>query len=143
VRGSPVKDASCGFAWRCACVLWVADQACIRLDKSAKSCPPRSAPDHHPDPADEADDRHHRGDELYLGLERLYGALIYLATPEKFTLALGLRYFDSARPGQLWGIPQDHYMMAAVVMSTTPVILLFFAAQRYFVQGIVMSGIKG
>jgi multiple sugar transport system permease protein len=34
-------------------------------------------------------------------------------------------------------------MMAACVMSTTPVILLFFAAQRYFVQGIVMSGIKG
>jgi multiple sugar transport system permease protein len=71
------------------------------------------------------------------------GPLIYLATPRKFTLALGLRYFDTARPGQSWGIPQDHYMMAAVVMSTTPVILLFFAAQRYFVQGIVMSGIKG
>jgi ABC-type glycerol-3-phosphate transport system permease component len=58
-------------------------------------------------------------------------------------MALGLRYFDSARPGQSWGIPQDHLMMAAVVMSTTPVIVLFFAAQRYFVQGIVMSGIKG
>jgi multiple sugar transport system permease protein len=77
------------------------------------------------------------------GWNDFMGPLIYLATPEKFTLALGLRYFDSARPGQLWGIPQDHYMMAAVVMSTTPVILLFFAAQRYFVQGIVMSGIKG
>jgi len=77
------------------------------------------------------------------GWNDFMGPLIYLATPAKFTMALGLRYFDTARPGQSWGIPQDHYMMAAVVMSTTPVILLFFAAQRYFVQGIVMSGIKG
>jgi multiple sugar transport system permease protein len=33
--------------------------------------------------------------------------------------------------------------MAASVMSTLPVIVLFFSAQRYFVQGIVMTGIKG
>jgi ABC-type maltose transport system permease subunit len=30
-----------------------------------------------------------------------------------------------------------------VVMSTLPIILLFFLAQKYFVQGIVMSGLKG
>jgi multiple sugar transport system permease protein len=77
------------------------------------------------------------------GWNDFMGPLIYLATPKKFTLALGLRYFDSVLPGQSGGVPQQHYMMAAVVMSTTPVILLFFAAQRYFVQGIVMSGIKG
>jgi ABC-type glycerol-3-phosphate transport system permease component len=29
------------------------------------------------------------------------------------------------------------------VMMTAPIILLFFVAQRYFVRGIVMSGIKG
>lgn len=69
------------------------------------------------------------------------GPLIYLASPEKFTLALGLRYFD-VDPGQP-GFPTRHLLMACCVMSTTPVILLFFSAQRYFVQGIVMSGIKG
>jgi multiple sugar transport system permease protein len=69
------------------------------------------------------------------------GPLIYLSTAENFTIALGLRYFHVAE-GQP-GIPQTHLLMAACVMSTTPVVILFFFAQRYFVQGIVMSGIKG
>ena len=34
-------------------------------------------------------------------------------------------------------------ILAASVMMTLPVIALFFAGQRYFVQGVVMSGIKG
>ena len=33
--------------------------------------------------------------------------------------------------------------MAASLIITAPVLLLFFAAQRYFIRGIVMSGIKG
>ena len=69
------------------------------------------------------------------------GPLIYLASPEKFTLALGIRYFN-VTPGQA-GMPEEHLLMAACVMSTLPIIVLFFSAQRYFVQGIVMSGIKG
>jgi multiple sugar transport system permease protein len=69
------------------------------------------------------------------------GPLIYLNSPENFTLALGLRYFNVA-PGQP-GVPQNHLLMASVVMATTPCILLFFVAQRQFVQGIVMSGLKG
>jgi ABC-type glycerol-3-phosphate transport system permease component len=40
-------------------------------------------------------------------------------------------------------MPEEHLLMAACVMSTLPIVLLFFSAQRYFVQGIVMSGIKG
>ena len=69
------------------------------------------------------------------------GPLIYLASPEKFTLALGIRYFN-VTPGQA-GMPEEHLLMASCVMSTLPIIILFFSAQRYFVQGIVMSGIKG
>jgi len=69
------------------------------------------------------------------------GPLIYLASPDKFTLALGIRYFN-VTPGQA-GMPEEHLLMAACVMSTLPIIILFFSAQRYFVQGIVMSGIKG
>ena len=77
------------------------------------------------------------------GWNDFMGPLIYLATPEKFTVALGMRYFDVTPAGQSWGMPTDHLLMAACIMSTTPIIILFFAAQRYFVQGIVMSGIKG
>jgi multiple sugar transport system permease protein len=39
--------------------------------------------------------------------------------------------------------PVEHLLMAASVLMTAPIIILFFAAQRYFVKGIVMSGIKG
>lgn len=67
--------------------------------------------------------------------------LIYLQLPEKFTLAVGLNYFKN-QP-ELGGEPTQHLLMAASVMVILPVILIFFATQRYFVQGIVLSGIKG
>jgi multiple sugar transport system permease protein len=67
--------------------------------------------------------------------------LIYLQLPEKFTLAVGLNYFKTLP--ELGGEPTQHLLMAASVMIILPVIVLFFATQRYFVQGIVLSGIKG
>jgi len=71
------------------------------------------------------------------------GPLIYLASPEKFTLSVGLRYFSVAPGGATWGMPTEHLLMTCCVLSTIPIVVLFFAAQQYFVQGIVMSGIKG
>lgn len=68
------------------------------------------------------------------------GPLIYLTKPKMMTLAVGLRYFQS-QPADARRF--DNYMMAMVVMTSLPCIILFFVAQRYFVQGIVMSGIKG
>jgi multiple sugar transport system permease protein len=67
--------------------------------------------------------------------------LIYLHTPDKYTLAVGLNYFRSLP--ETSGMPTQHLLMAASVMVIAPVLLIFFAAQRYFVQGIVLSGIKG
>jgi multiple sugar transport system permease protein len=80
---------------------------------------------------------------LIWGWNDFMGPLIYLTTPKKFTLALGMRYFQVSSSGQSWGMPTDHYLMAACVMATTPILIVFFSAQRYFVRGIVMSGIKG
>ncbi len=71
------------------------------------------------------------------------GPLVYLNSSSKFTLALGLRFFDEWGRSTGQGLPQDHYLMAACVMSSAPILLLFFSTQRYFVQGIVMTGIKG
>ncbi len=67
--------------------------------------------------------------------------LIFLNSPENFTVSLGLRFFQTtpADPGE----PKEHLLMAAAVIASIPCILLFFAAQRFFVRGIVMSGIKG
>jgi multiple sugar transport system permease protein len=69
------------------------------------------------------------------------GPVIYLQLPEKFTLAAGLNYFRTVP--EVGGEPTQHLLMAASVMVIMPVIILFFATQRYFVRGIVLSGIKG
>jgi ABC-type glycerol-3-phosphate transport system permease component len=67
--------------------------------------------------------------------------LIYLQLPEKFTLAIGLNYFKTFP--EMGGEPTQHLLMAAAIMIILPVIVLFFTTQRYFVQGIILSGIKG
>jgi ABC-type glycerol-3-phosphate transport system permease component len=69
------------------------------------------------------------------------GPLIYLDTRTNFTIALGLRYFQNV--AGLGGEPMHHLLMAASVTFTLPCIVIFFLAQRHFVRGIVLSGVKG
>lgn len=69
------------------------------------------------------------------------GPLIYLNTPTKFTVSIGLQFFKNSP--EVGGEPLQHLLMAACILSMIPTIALFFLGQRYFVQGIVMSGIKG
>jgi len=66
------------------------------------------------------------------------GPLIYLTDQNDFTLALGLQFFQSKSGGTQW-----HYLMAASTLIVLPVIVLFFLAQRTFIEGISMSGLKG
>jgi ABC-type glycerol-3-phosphate transport system permease component len=67
--------------------------------------------------------------------------LIYLNTLEKFTLQLGLQYFR--RSADAGGQPTEHLLMASAMVATLPCVLLFLVLQRYFVRGVVLSGIKG
>ncbi len=67
----------------------------------------------------------------------LLGPIIYLRSPDKFTVAAGLASFRSQTD-----ISWDLQLAAATAM-TVPVILLFFFTQRYFIKGIVMTGLKG
>jgi len=67
--------------------------------------------------------------------------LIYLSSDNLYTVALGLNYFRSVSTEA--GPPMAHLLMGASIIVTLPVIAVFFTLQRYFVQGIVMSGIKG
>lgn len=66
----------------------------------------------------------------------LMGPLIYLNSTEKQTLELGLRTFQTIR-GTEWNL-----LMAGSVIVLVPLLVLFFVGQRYFIQGIVMSGLK-
>jgi multiple sugar transport system permease protein len=63
--------------------------------------------------------------------------LIYLNSPEKYTLALGLNLFRGTQY-TAWNL-----LMAASTMTALPCIFLYFIAQRYFIQGIVFTGVKG
>lgn len=65
------------------------------------------------------------------------GPFIFLTDQKDFTLALGLQFFQSQHGGTDW-----HYLMAASTLVTLPVILLFFFAQRRFIEGISMTGMK-
>lgn len=69
------------------------------------------------------------------------GPLIYLNSPEKFTISIGLHFFNGSP--EVGGEPMQHLLMAVCILSMLPVIIIFFLGQRFFVQGIVMSGIKG
>jgi multiple sugar transport system permease protein len=75
------------------------------------------------------------------GWNDFQGPLIYLNTTNRFTLALGLNYFKGVP--EAGGVPMDNLLMAASILATLPCLILFFSAQRYFVQGIVLTGIKG
>lgn len=65
------------------------------------------------------------------------GPLLYLSSENKFTLALGLASFQGQYTAQ-WG-----YLMAASTVVILPIILLFFFLQRYFVEGVTLTGVKG
>jgi len=71
------------------------------------------------------------------------GPLIYLNKEKLYTAALGLRFFAiTAVAGYAGTDPRDHLLMAGSALMTIPVLILFIAAQRYFVQGVVLSGLK-
>ena len=64
------------------------------------------------------------------------GPLLYLNDRNKFPLAYGLEQFVSAYSDQ------THYLLAASVLFTLPIVVLFLFAQRRFLQGITLTGLK-
>ena len=65
------------------------------------------------------------------------GPLLYLNDQTKFTLSLGLKMFLSMFRAE-WNT-----LMAASTLAVLPLIVLFFMAQRYFIEGLTMGGLKG
>jgi multiple sugar transport system permease protein len=67
-----------------------------------------------------------------------FSQLLYLNSPGKYTVPLGLRLFLDSSGQSNWGA-----MLAMSVVSLIPSMLIFFSLQKYFVEGISTTGIKG
>ena len=65
------------------------------------------------------------------------GPLIYLTTPEKYTMTLGIAYFKGVYTTQ-WNL-----VMAGSVLSVIPILVAYLCAQKYFVEGVAATGVKG
>jgi multiple sugar transport system permease protein len=65
------------------------------------------------------------------------GPLVYITSPENMPIAYALQLFQSERSAE-YGL-----LMAATTMSILPVVLLFFVAQKYFIEGVTLSGLGG
>jgi multiple sugar transport system permease protein len=63
--------------------------------------------------------------------------LVFLQTPDRLTLAVGLRWFTGREATAF------HLLMAAAVVALLPGIVVFFAAQGQFIRGIALTGLKG
>ncbi|MCL4541224.1 MAG: carbohydrate ABC transporter permease [Chloroflexi bacterium] len=64
--------------------------------------------------------------------------LIYLNSASRYTVALALQNFTAD-----YGMTPWNLLMAASLVALLPCIVLFFIAQRFFIQGIVVTGVKG
>ncbi|MFD1673854.1 carbohydrate ABC transporter permease [Alicyclobacillus fodiniaquatilis] len=67
-----------------------------------------------------------------------YSQLLYLSSPVKYTIELALNMFLEQGWQVEWG-----QLLAMSLISIIPSIIIFFSAQKYFVEGIVTSGLKG
>ena len=77
-----------------------------------------------------------------------FGPLIYLNSKDKLTLALALQVFQTLAGSLSQNVGYQDIGLATALMAASslvavPMIVLFVAAQKYFVQGIQMTGIKG
>ena len=75
----------------------------------------------------------------------LMGPLIYLADTDKYTVSLGLLFLRTTvlSASASRGRPTEHLLLAGTVVAMVPSLILFLALQRYFISGVIMSGIKG
>ena len=67
-----------------------------------------------------------------------FGPLIYINDKELYTISLGIANMRAS-----YGFSNFAWIMAATTMSVLPIVLLFFFAQRTFIEGIALTGLKG
>jgi len=75
---------------------------------------------------------------FYWKWDDFLGPLLYLNKPKLYTVSLALRAFNDATTKTNWG-----GLLAMSTLSLVPVLIIFFAFQRYLVEGIATTGLKG
>jgi multiple sugar transport system permease protein len=65
------------------------------------------------------------------------GPLIYLSSPEKMPMAYALQLYQTAHSSE------PGLLMAASTLVVLPIIVLFFFTQRYFIEGVSLTGLAG
>jgi multiple sugar transport system permease protein len=68
--------------------------------------------------------------------DNYFDSLIFISSERLFTIPVGLKLFTDTT-GTEW-----HLLMAASVMATLPLLLVFFFAQRKFIEGVALTGLK-
>jgi len=76
--------------------------------------------------------------QFYWGWQDFFGPLIYLNTPSKYTVSVALKLFSDPDAISNWGA-----LFAMSFLSLIPVFIIFFTFQRYIVEGISTTGLKG
>jgi ABC-type glycerol-3-phosphate transport system permease component len=72
-----------------------------------------------------------------------FGPLMYLKD-DQYTLSLGLAYYRAAQvSGAAVSQTNWHYMMVIATLAMLPNIIIFFVAQKQFIGGITLTGVKG
>ncbi|WBB91032.1 carbohydrate ABC transporter permease [Verrucosispora sp. WMMC514] len=64
--------------------------------------------------------------------------IVFLSTPEKFTLPQALTQFVDAYGGPMWDV-----QLSAASMTAIPILVIFVIAQRQFIEGLAHTGLKG
>jgi len=74
----------------------------------------------------------------------LMGPLIYISDSSKYTISVGLLALRTSIAGAAGrrGKPTEHLLMAGSVIAMIPSLVIFFTLQRYFIRGVIMTGIK-
>ncbi|HET6313289.1 MAG TPA: carbohydrate ABC transporter permease [Chloroflexia bacterium] len=71
--------------------------------------------------------------------EDFQGPLLYLPSEQNYTLQIALRFFEAAAGGA----PAWNWMMAASLVVMLPVLIIFILFQRYFIEGVTLTGMGG
>lgn len=76
--------------------------------------------------------------EFYWKWDDYMGSLLYLNSPQKYTVAIALKNFTDPMSSSDYGA-----MFAMCVLSLLPIIIIFLMLQKYIVEGVASTGIKG